>query len=78
MAQTTLIKNATVILPSGRAQTNLFLKNGKIAAVDAPPTTSADEIIDAAGLVLSRKKVLVLDCRNRFEHEPKLPGDDVR
>ena len=52
MAHTILIKNASVILPTGRALTNLFIESGKIASVDAAPTTSANEVIDATGLVL--------------------------
>ena len=52
MAHSILIKNATVILPSGRALTNVFIENGKIASVDAAPTTSANEVIDATGFVL--------------------------
>ena len=52
MAHSTLIKNATVILPTGRALTNLVIHDGKIASIDAPSTTSANDLIDATGLVL--------------------------
>ena len=52
MPQTILINNATAIFPSGRALTNLFIKNGIIVSVDAAPTTMADEVIDATGLLL--------------------------
>ncbi len=52
MFQSLLIKNATAILPSGRALTNLLVENGKIVSMDAAPTTIAKEVIDATGLVL--------------------------
>jgi len=52
MPFTLLIRNATVILPSGRAETNVFVADGIIASVDAADTTTADETIDAEGLVL--------------------------
>ena len=52
MPRSLLIKNATAILPSGRAQTNLLIENGVIVSVDAAPTTIASEVVDATGLVL--------------------------
>ncbi len=52
MKHVTMIRNATVLLPKGRARTNVLLADGKIASVDAPPTASADEIVEAEGLVL--------------------------
>ena len=52
MPRSLLIKNATAILPSGRAVTNLLIENGIIVSVDAAPTTNAAEVIDATGLVL--------------------------
>ncbi len=52
MPQSVLIKNATAILPSGRALTNLLVENGVIVSVDAAPTTEAKEVVDATGLVL--------------------------
>ncbi len=51
-SQRTLIRNAEVILPDQIAQTNILLENGKIVAIDASPSTQADEVVDAAGLVL--------------------------
>jgi len=44
--KSTLLRGGIVILPTGRAYTNLLLENGKIAAVDADYDTLADEIID--------------------------------
>ena len=52
MPHSVLIKNATAILPGGRALTNLLVEDGVIVSVDAAPTTSASEAIDATGLVL--------------------------
>ena len=52
MSHTLLIRNATVILPTGRAQTNVLVDNGKIANVDASPNSNVSEVIDAKGLVL--------------------------
>ena len=52
MPRSLLIKNATAILPSGRAQTNLLIENGVIVSVDAAPTTIASDVVDATGLVL--------------------------
>lgn len=43
-----LIKNATCVLPSGLAATNLLIEDGKILAVDPPVTAHADEVIDAS------------------------------
>lgn len=48
----TLIRGATVIFPRANAVANVLLEHGKIVSVDAPSTTSADEIIDANGLLL--------------------------
>jgi dihydroorotase len=49
---TTLIRGGTVILPTGRAETNILVANGKIVAVDAAFDLRADEIIEAAGKVV--------------------------
>ena len=48
----TLIRNAQVVFPGRVAQSNILLLDGKIASVDAAPTTTADQIVDADGLVL--------------------------
>jgi dihydroorotase len=52
MTRTTLIRNADVVFPSGVARANVLLADGRIASIDAAPSTSADEVIDATGLVL--------------------------
>jgi len=52
MPRSLLIRNATAILTSGRALTNLLIENGVIVSVDAAPATDAAEVIDATGLVL--------------------------
>ncbi len=48
----TLIKNATVVLPTGCSQTSVLLDEGRIADIDAAPQVSADETVDATGLHL--------------------------
>ena len=51
----TLIRNATVVLPDTVAKVDVALKDGKIAAVDPPAGSAlrqADETVDAAGLHL--------------------------
>jgi len=48
----TLIRNAQVVFPDRVSVSNILLKDGKIASVDAAPNTSAAEIIDAQDLVL--------------------------
>lgn len=48
----TLIKNATVVLPSGCAQVSVLIEGKSIAAIDPAPQTKADRIIDAADLHL--------------------------
>lgn len=54
-SQSTLIRNATVVLPDATAITDVVLKDGKIAAVDPPAGSRlrhADETVDAGGLHL--------------------------
>jgi dihydroorotase len=48
----TLIRHATVVLPDTVARYNVLLQDGRIAMIDAPASTSADEVVDAAGLHL--------------------------
>jgi len=52
MNHSTLIRNATIVFPEGLAQANVLLSEGRIASIDAPPNASADEVVDAEGLVL--------------------------
>ena len=48
----TLIRDATVVLPSGSIRTNVLIDGRKIAAIDAAAHTRADAVIDARGLHL--------------------------
>jgi len=48
----TLIRGATVLLPSGREQVSVLVDGEKIAAVDAAAHTAADQTVDAHGLYL--------------------------
>ena len=47
-----LIKNATVVLPTGSTQTSVFIDGHSIADIDVAIQTTADETIDATGLHL--------------------------
>ncbi len=48
----TLIRNASVILPSGRASVSVLVDGSRIADIDPASQVSADEVIDATGLHL--------------------------
>src|SRR3954470_24159827 len=48
----TLIRHATVLLPSGRAAVSVLIENDRIAAVDVASHTRADVIVVARGLHL--------------------------
>src|ERR1043165_3886229 len=48
----TLIRNATVVLPSGSVRTNVLVDGQRIAAIDPAMHTAADEVVDARGLHL--------------------------
>lgn len=48
----TLIKNAQCVFPSGIQQTHVLIEGSRIASIDAPASTQADEVIDASGLHL--------------------------
>ncbi len=52
MSTTTLIRGGRVVFPGRIAETNLLLRDGKIAAIDADVRTAADEVIEANGLVI--------------------------
>ena len=47
-----IIKNGIVILESGETNTDIAIKNGKIAAI-GPNLEQAEQIIDAQGLIVS-------------------------
>src|SRR5436190_23883742 len=47
-----LIKNATVVLPTGCERMSVVVEGRKIAAVDAAAHARAEEVIEAAGLHL--------------------------
>lgn len=48
----TLIKNATVVLPTGCVETSVLVSGDEIADIDPAGQVSADEIVDATGLHL--------------------------
>ncbi len=51
-ARTTLIRDATVVLPTGSARTSVLVEGTKIAAIDPAVHTTADEVVSARGLHL--------------------------
>jgi len=48
----TLIKNAVCVLPDETVRANVLIDGSRIAAVDAPASAGADEVVDASGLHL--------------------------
>jgi len=48
----TLIRHATVVLPTGCEQLNVLIDGPRIAAIDAAEHTDADQVVDARGLHL--------------------------
>ena len=49
---TTLIRNATVMTPEGAQAVSVLIEGSRIAAVDVARQTTADQVVDAAGLHL--------------------------
>lgn len=49
---TTLIRHATVLLPTGRADVSVLIEEQRIAAIDPAIQSQADVVIDAEGLYL--------------------------
>lgn len=52
MSETILIRGGRVVLPNAVVETNLLLRSGKIAAIDADSRSQADEVIEARDLVI--------------------------
>ena len=50
--KTTLIRDATLVLPGGSIRGSVLLEGKKIAAIDAAMHTSADDVVSARGLHL--------------------------
>ncbi|MEX2176217.1 MAG: dihydroorotase [Pirellulaceae bacterium] len=48
----TLIRDATVVLPTGSVRTNVLVEDRRIAAIDAADHAAADEVVSARGLHL--------------------------
>src|SRR5438270_7488320 len=48
----TLIREATVVLPTGSARTSVLIDDTRIAAIDPAVHTAADEVVSARGLHL--------------------------
>src|SRR5262245_16663260 len=52
MPEKILIRDATVVLPTGCARLNVLIADGRIAAIDAAAHTAADEVVSARSLHL--------------------------
>ena len=48
----TLIRNAFVILPTGKASVSVLIEDSRIADIDPAIQVQADEVVDATGLHL--------------------------
>ena len=72
---TILIKNAVAILPDGPLKTNVLIDGDKIAAIDPAIHTSADEVINAAGLHLLPG---VIDDQVHFREPGLTHKEDLR
>ncbi len=73
----TLIINGLVVLESGEVQADLLIDQGKIAGILARGTTlpQADEIIDAAGLVILPGAI---DVHTHFTGSHDFPEQELR
>ncbi len=45
----TLIRDATLVMPTEAERANVLIEGGRIAAVDAPSFARADEVVNARG-----------------------------
>jgi dihydroorotase len=70
-----LIKNATVVLPTGCERMSVLVEGSRIAALDAAVHTRADEVIDAAGLHLIPG---VIDDQVHFREPGLTHKEDLR
>jgi len=52
MIMRTLIRNATVVFPDSTVKLNVLIEGHRIASIDAPDSSRADEVVDANGLHL--------------------------
>lgn len=71
----TLIRGATVILPTGAAQTSVLIDGDKIAAIDAAVHTTVDAVVDAVGLHLIPG---VIDDQVHFREPGLTHKEDLR
>jgi dihydroorotase len=72
---TLLIKNATVVLPTGCERMSVLVEGSRIAALDAAAHTRADEVVDAAGLHLIPG---VIDDQVHFREPGLTHKEDIR
>src|SRR6187397_1314712 len=70
-----LIRNATVVLPTGCERLSVLVEGTKIAAIDAAIHTRADEVVDAVGLHLIPG---VIDDQVHFREPGLTHKEDLR
>lgn len=71
----TLIRHATVLLPTGRADVSVLIEDQRIAAIDPAIQTQADVVIDATGLHLLPG---VIDDQVHFREPGLTHKEDLR
>jgi dihydroorotase len=71
----TLIKNATVVLPSGATKGSLLVDGSRIADLDPAPQIRVDEVVDATGLHLLPG---VIDDQVHFREPGLTHKEDLR
>ena len=72
---TTLIKNATVVLPIGPVKTNVLIGGGKILSIDPAIQATVDEVVEAGGLHLIPG---VIDDQVHFREPGLTHKEDLR
>jgi dihydroorotase len=71
----TLIRGATVVLPTGLLQTSVVIDGAKIAAIDPAVHTTVDDVVDAVGLHLLPG---VIDDQVHFREPGLTHKEDLR
>lgn len=72
---TTLIKNATVVLPTGSVKTSVLIGGDKIQAIDPAIQATVDDVVEAAGLHLLPG---VIDDQVHFREPGLTHKEDLR
>ncbi|GBE30560.1 dihydroorotase [bacterium BMS3Bbin04] len=71
----TLIRGASCVFPDGIRESNILIEDGLIVDVDAPDSTSADQVVEAGGLHLLPG---VIDDQVHFRDPGHTSKEDLR